>query len=440
MAFVPVAVRNADNAFTATQTGPFSDKGGAVFNLRGYGTGIVMAGEDITDALEAAIAAAVAAAPAQAPSIAPKGAVAGIVQIPAGRGIVTRGITVPEGVLIRGAGRHNTQLVVQIASNPTTTDAFTFSPATSGHAFGGGLQDMHIFGAHADCRDVVHLLGGADMLFSQVQIFGGGRYGIYFNDNAIDCTMISCKATSSYVSGLRIAGVAPSTTFRAFGSYFTNPYTGPAVDVAGIGMLFSGCVFESAGAEAGARTLTDTVGARVRWGTATFDGCYFENNAGHDIHCGTEDNVNKTSVAITNPLYMPGPYEVAGKAFLYADRAHFADLRGGNMGSAAIPVLVSATGEAQCELHVSARMYPNEITLASGNHWRSMTRLWYNGSSDPAVGFYTHGRVVVGAGTPEGNVYAAPGWTYQNATGGTGTSLYVKRTAATSNTGWHAIA
>jgi hypothetical protein len=43
---------------------------------------------------------------------------------------------------------------------------------------------------------------------------------------------------------------------------------------------------------------------------------------------------------------------------------------------------------------------------------------------------------VQGAGTPEGVVFASKGTRYFNTTGGAGTLLYVKNSAAALNTGW----
>lgn len=43
---------------------------------------------------------------------------------------------------------------------------------------------------------------------------------------------------------------------------------------------------------------------------------------------------------------------------------------------------------------------------------------------------------VHGTGSPEGVVFAGKGTRYFNDTGGAGTLLYVKNTAATLNTGW----
>jgi hypothetical protein len=51
------------------------------------------------------------------------------------------------------------------------------------------------------------------------------------------------------------------------------------------------------------------------------------------------------------------------------------------------------------------------------------------GAAQPDVKF------VVGAGTPEGVVTAAPGSLYQRTNGGANTSLYVKE-SGTGNTGW----
>jgi hypothetical protein len=46
---------------------------------------------------------------------------------------------------------------------------------------------------------------------------------------------------------------------------------------------------------------------------------------------------------------------------------------------------------------------------------------------------------MTGNGSPEGIVTAAPGSTYRNASGGVGTTLYVKESAANVNTGWKAL-
>jgi hypothetical protein len=55
---------------------------------------------------------------------------------------------------------------------------------------------------------------------------------------------------------------------------------------------------------------------------------------------------------------------------------------------------------------------------------------WHAGNSGP---FYR------GSGSPEGVVTAPPGSIYQNTSGGTNTTLYVKR-SGTGNTGWFAVA
>lgn len=48
-------------------------------------------------------------------------------------------------------------------------------------------------------------------------------------------------------------------------------------------------------------------------------------------------------------------------------------------------------------------------------------------------------RFYVGVGSPEGVVTAPPGSIYQNTSGGTGTTLYIKH-SGTGNTGWFAVA
>lgn len=47
--------------------------------------------------------------------------------------------------------------------------------------------------------------------------------------------------------------------------------------------------------------------------------------------------------------------------------------------------------------------------------------------------------VTAGSGSPEGNVAAPPGSVYFNSSGGTNTTLYVKRSGS-GNTGWFAVA
>lgn len=46
--------------------------------------------------------------------------------------------------------------------------------------------------------------------------------------------------------------------------------------------------------------------------------------------------------------------------------------------------------------------------------------------------------IYIGTGSPEGVVYAGNGAEYRRLDGGAGTSLYVKESAATLNTGWAA--
>lgn len=80
------------------------------------------------------------------------------------------------------------------------------------------------------------------------------------------------------------------------------------------------------------------------------------------------------------------------------------------------------------------------ILAYSGTVWRVLGNVGVKRSGDSMTGrLQINNQLYYGTGSPEGVVTAPPGSIYQNTSGGTNTTLYVKR-SGTGNTGWFAVA
>jgi hypothetical protein len=144
-----------------------------------------------------------------------------------------------------------------------------------------------------------------------------------------------------------------TTTARFVGCYFQGTQNGPGADVAGYGLHFEQCIFESCGQN----TPAGSYGVRVHWGTVAFDSPYFENNRDWEIIAGTEapSGAQETAVTVINPVFTPGN-KLTGKGGVRFERGS-ATLVGGNYGTEPHPISFST---AMNHVFVSAKTYPGK--------------------------------------------------------------------------------
>ena len=282
-----------------------TEKGGMVFNVKAYGA----TGDGITDDKQAFIDAIAAANQPQPnlPMDTNSSGRGGVVYVPQGVYIVGSTLTMPAGVSIRGAGMNSSQIRFRLA---TTVDGFVWSSPGGNFAQGGFMEDLDILAASyaspEAARNLVVLEHWSNFAFHRVRVAGAYENNIRIIDSLnISGFHVVSRGARRCNLWIGAASETVTTTCRFVGCYFQNSLRGPCVDVAGLGLAFDGCIFESAGHEVD----TEGYGARVRGGTVTFTAPYFEANRNWDLIAGT-DVVEKNgplspSVVVINPLLNP---------------------------------------------------------------------------------------------------------------------------------------
>lgn len=279
------------------------------------------------------------------------------VRFPAGvfRVALPEPVAVPAGVSIAGAGNYSTQL--QFVGDGAG-DALVWAPST----YGGSLRDIFLADVgRANVRDLLVLRQVVGFDVRNVVASYATRYCIRMED----VVGISCQgliATQAGESNLWIgtAGESVATTCRFFQSWFQFSQHGPGVDVAGLGIGFHGCTFESAGDGSIARGY----GAQVRGGAVSFYEPYLENNAQYDIYApgGAGD---PAVLHVTSPTLVGGGRKQAGRGGIFADHCRELTVVGGDY--AQVPGSVTFTRNTQrVNLQVPA-CYPNDPRMLGGS-------------------------------------------------------------------------
>jgi Pectate lyase superfamily protein len=286
--------------------------GGQVFNVKAYGalgTGLANPTQDDTAAFQAAItAASQSMGTVDQTATSTRGSV---VFVPYGFYRITSTLHLPSGVSIRGAGQRTTQLRLDIGS---TSDGLVWDLGTEDpYHVGAFLEDIDIMAGGAGVRDMVVLDKWQGFAFNRVRLYAATRYNLRVQD-CIDVSAFHLQSFEAGVSGLYMDALRwVCTTCRFVSCYFQGTLAGPCVDVAGLGLTFDGCVFESSG------TVNEElgIGAQVRFGTATFLAPYFENNSKYELLAGTVHNPvtnnTDTSVTVINPVIRLGMIKRAGQ-------------------------------------------------------------------------------------------------------------------------------
>ena len=221
------------------------------------------------------------------------------------------------GAMLQGSGRYTTEINVQ---GGAARDGITFSHATA-YGRGGGIKDMTIWApAYTSIRDSVYLNNWGEWVMENVMLRRCGRYNLQIIQG-ISLEVRNCQLNDATTSGLSINDglLTLTTTVTITGTYISLAQQVGA-DVQGLGITFLGCVFESNGIGSAAE------GVRVRSGTATFDGCYWEDNEGHDLVSGYTNPQPSwgTSVTVINPLLQgAGGHKLAGYGGFYVSRGQF---------------------------------------------------------------------------------------------------------------------
>lgn len=304
---MPVTDVIIDKGATATA------KGGMVFNVRAYGalgdaTPANIATRDDTAAFKAAIAAAAAQVTTSPASETAGSGNGGVVFVPQGIYRIKETLNVPEGVSIRGAGMHTSQILFSMS---VWQDGLVWSTPTPGpFGQGGFLEDIDIKAEKPEdgkgAQSLVVLLHWHNFAFNRVRIIGATAYNLGIRD-CVGISGFHLQARSAGTSNLWIGASSGTvtTTCRFVSCYFQSTLRGPNADVAGLAITFDGCVFE----DSGNLVRTTGYGIRIRGGTATLTAPYFEANRSWDLIAGTDvvppNSANGASVTVINPVIMP---------------------------------------------------------------------------------------------------------------------------------------
>jgi hypothetical protein len=353
-----------DQGATAT------DKGGMVLNVRAYGalggaTPTNIATNDDTAAFKAAIAAAAAQVTTSPVSETAGSGNGGVVFVPQGIYRIKDTLIVPEGVSIRGAGMHTSQILFSMSA---AKDGLVWStPIPGPFGQGGFLEDIDIKAEKYDegkaAQSLVVLSHWSNFALSRVRILGATAYNL----GIVNCLNISAfhlTARAARTSNLWIGATSGTvtTTCRFVSCYFQNSLRGPCVDVAGLAITFDGCVFEDAGAE----VATEGYGVRVRRGTATLIAPYFEHNPNWELIAATDvitaNSAESTSVTVINPVLMPGATKVNQSGGFKFERG-IAVVQGGNFFQIARPLVFGNQMDYVC---AAASIYPHVPEVEGG--------------------------------------------------------------------------
>lgn len=359
-----------DQGATAT------DKGGMVFNVRAYGA---LGGanpdnvddRDDTPAFKAAIAAAASQVTGVSASETAGSGNGGVVFVPQGIYRIKDTLNVPQGVSIRGAGMYTSQILFSMS---VWQDGLVWSTPNEGDfGQGGFLEDIDIkaekYTDGMGAQSLVVLRHWTTFAINRVRIIGASAYNL----GILDCVNISVFHLLGRSAIQRCLWIGASsgtvtTTCRFVGCYFQNTLRGPCVDVAGLGIAFDGCIFESAGSE----IATHGYGAQVRGGTVTFNAPYFEANRSWDLLAGTDvvaaNSSLSPSVTVINPVIMPLHDKVTGELIKVANTGGLkferggAFVLGGNLYHSPRPLVFSK----QMDLVQTATFGPNLPAVEGG--------------------------------------------------------------------------
>lgn len=226
------------------------------------------------------------------------------IEVPAGRWKCGP-LQLPGDVGITGAGRFDTSIEV----DSTTEDALSITSDVA-YGRGGHLRDLAVVGG----RDGVSLSNIGHFDLTGVRVDGAARHGLYGNfllDVVADHLLVSRSGQAC----VKITDATASTSVRFRESYFSQGGTA-GTDVAGLGVRFAGCIWESNGGP----------GLVVRSGQVWVDGGYFENNEGDDVHAGT---VAATHFTMVGHSSLTGASTAAGAHLRLGPHVRSAVLLGG---------------------------------------------------------------------------------------------------------------
>ena len=248
------------------------------------------------------------------------------------------------GAMLVGSGRYATELNMQ---GGASRDGITYSHDTA-YGRGGGIKDMRIWApAISSIRDLVFLNNWGEWVMDNVILTNCGRYGLQIVQGisiAINASQLSWAAISNL--SINDGALTLTTTVTCTGCYFSLA-TQVGVDLQGLGITFNGCVFESNGIS------TSAEGIRVRSGTSVFDGCYWEDNEGHDMVVGytTPQPSWGTSVTVINPMLQgAGGHKLTGYGGFYIKRGQFNLVGPGTWLAPAATVIVDYTLDPEVNL------------------------------------------------------------------------------------------
>jgi hypothetical protein len=283
----------------------------------------------------------------------------GTVYIPAGIHTLTQPLIIEtSNVQLVGDGKGRTIIAVDVGPE---RDGIVFQ-TTGGYLSNCGVSDMTIRAAtrYQSVRDLLVLRHVAYTTLRDLSLSGAKRYctamDYVLGVRAETCELHSAEQSPLWV-GSEEGSVSTTATFESCS--FRVAQNGPGADVAGLGINFLSCTFESNGANG----LDASTGITIRSGYVSLIACYWENNASHDVLVGTG---GITHFAMTSFHALTGGYTLPNKFHLVIDQyTRGATICGGRM-----------TTRPAIMIHPAARN-----VHGSGIEWASWQPIMTDGSS-----------------------------------------------------------
>lgn len=252
--------------------------------------------------------------------------------VPSGRWGIFDRVVVPPGV---GIFSESAEFATLDFCTDGNTDGLVWESGKGGYLRDITVESSKTTANSLKVRDLVNVTKYSGLRVRDCHVYRPGRFAVkvsagkdlLFSDSDLHawCIGESCLRVETQDFG--------TTTTRLNGCYL-HYAMGHGADVGG-NVDFSGCIVESNGVRYAHRTVQgqdpnvqdplNGQGVRVRFGTVNVFGGHFENNAGHAIHMGSDEDppggvAMSRSGSILTPQFSKGLYTQPAAACVLSDR------------------------------------------------------------------------------------------------------------------------